>query len=104
MKPVLLFLTTFLIAVQTATADTLSRVDRWYLALRTVERPVFQELLSADAVIDLRTLGVVQDKSEFIESLDYWEDVAGDLFISKTTLLDSCAECVSELGFCEWSV
>ena len=72
-----------LVTSQSAAADT-KLIDRWYNALRTVDRPAFQQLLSDSAKIELKQLGVIQDKSEFIESLDNWEDVAGDLLISTT--------------------
>ncbi|MEM7214594.1 MAG: nuclear transport factor 2 family protein [Pseudomonadota bacterium] len=82
MKKLILTFIVFLMAVQNVWADSTVFVSRWYEALRTVNRPTFERLLSDKATIDLRELGVIQNKEEFIESLDYWEDVAGDLLIS----------------------
>ena len=73
-----------LMTVQNAAADDQVTINSWYDALRTVNRPVFDRLISDAATIELKQLDVVQDKSEFIESLDTWEDVAGDVFISTT--------------------
>lgn len=84
MKRIILIMTVLLMTAQTAAADSISYVNRWYSALRTVNRPVFDQLLANSAKIELKQLSVVQDKSEFIESLDNWEDVAGDVLISTT--------------------
>jgi hypothetical protein len=47
-------------------------VERWYAALGSVNRRDFAELISDDAIIVLKDLGVEQTKSEFISSLDEW--------------------------------
>ena len=49
-------------------------VQRWFLALTTVDRRQFNKLLANDAKIELRDLGITQTKEEFIEALDNWED------------------------------
>jgi hypothetical protein len=49
-------------------------VTQWYQALRAADREAFAALMAPDARIDLRDLGIVQTRDEFIESLDSWED------------------------------
>ena len=99
MKRGMLVAAALLMMAQPAFADVLSKVNRWYVALRTVERPVFYELMPAGAIIDLKSLGVEQDRTEFIESLDYWEDVAGDLLISKTIISSSDEKVVVDVCY-----
>ena len=48
--------------------------DRWYGALATVNRTEIAALLSEKAKINLGDLDIEQTKSEFIASLDEWED------------------------------
>ncbi|MDF1608256.1 nuclear transport factor 2 family protein [Hoeflea sp. YIM 152468] len=66
-----------LIAASPATAQS-SLLDRWYTALFDVNRVAIADLLADDAVITLEDLDVTQTKTEFIESLDEWEEVAKD--------------------------
>jgi hypothetical protein len=49
-------------------------VEKWYAALEAVDRAAFQEIISDDAVITLTDLETDQNKREFIESLDEWQD------------------------------
>lgn len=46
----------------------------WYQALFPVDRDTISNHLTDNAVVDLKDYDVVQSKSEFIESLDSWED------------------------------
>lgn len=46
----------------------------WYQALSSVDHDVISNLLSDEAVIELQDYDIVQSKSEFISSLDSWED------------------------------
>lgn len=48
-------------------------IDRWYAALSGINRAEFADLLADNATITLDDLEVIQSKSEFIESLDEWE-------------------------------
>ncbi|MGI9350496.1 MAG: hypothetical protein ACR2O3_02935 [Rhizobiaceae bacterium] len=84
MKKLILVFIILLTPVQNAAASNLEMINSWYIALRTINRPAFELLLSDTATIELKQLDVIQDKSEFIESLDTWEEVAGDVFISTT--------------------
>lgn len=53
-------------------------IERWYDALLKADRGVLAELLSDDARISLDDLDIVQNKEEFLESMDEWENaVAG---------------------------
>jgi hypothetical protein len=49
-------------------------LDRWYDALVAVEREEISALLSPDAKIELKDIGVTQTAAEFVESLDEWAD------------------------------
>lgn len=48
-------------------------IDRWYKALLAVDRPALTELLADNAVIRLEDLGITQSKTEFIASMDEWQ-------------------------------
>jgi acyl-CoA reductase-like NAD-dependent aldehyde dehydrogenase len=53
-------------------------IERWYDALLRADRSALAELLSEDARISLDDLDIVQNKEEFLESMDEWESaVAG---------------------------
>ncbi len=53
-------------------------IERWYDALLRVDRDALADLLSDDVRISLVDLDVVQDKQEFLSSMDEWENsVAG---------------------------
>ena len=54
-------------------------VGKWYEALKSSDRAAFAMILSDNAQIEVTSLGLVQSKSEFIDALDNWEDVAKDL-------------------------
>jgi len=63
------------VSVRPATAQELpAPVIGWFEALRTADGKAFEVLLAEGAEIDLRYLGVVQTRAEFIESLDAWGD------------------------------
>ncbi len=49
-------------------------VNGWYNALSSVDRAAIGALLDDDARITLGDLDIEQNKSEFIQSLDEWED------------------------------
>lgn len=66
-----------LLAAGGARADN-QVIERWYAALLTADRDTLAELLSDDARISLDDLDVIQDKQEFLGSMDEWENaVAG---------------------------
>jgi hypothetical protein len=49
-------------------------VEKWYSALEAVDRAAFEALIADDAVITLNDLETDQNKREFIESLDEWQE------------------------------
>ncbi len=49
-------------------------IDRWYTALRTVNRAEIADLLSNKATITLGDMDIQQSKTEFLTSLDEWAD------------------------------
>jgi SnoaL-like domain len=49
-------------------------VEKWYAALEAVDRAAFEALIADEAVITLNDLETDQNKREFIESLDEWQD------------------------------
>ena len=65
---------TFGLVSSASAQETPAPVARWFDALRTADRDAFAALIATDAKIDLRDLGIVQTRDEFIESLDSWEE------------------------------
>jgi len=59
-------------------------VDKWYAALKASDRSAFNEIMTEDAIIEIKALGIIQTKAEFIESLNNWEDIAKSLKLSHT--------------------
>ena len=51
-----------------------AEVQAWFVALTKVTHPGFKTLIAEDAKIELRDLGVIQTRQEFLDSLDEWED------------------------------
>lgn len=49
-------------------------LDQWYQSLETVDREILSSYLADDATIEIQDLSIVQNRDEFIESLDTWED------------------------------
>jgi hypothetical protein len=61
-----------------ARADDGAVIDRWYSALLVADRTELSDLLADDVRMRLDDIGVVQDKQEFIASIDEWQGaVAG---------------------------
>ena len=61
-----------------ASADDGAVIDRWYSALLVADRTELSDLLADDVRMTLDDIGVVQDKREFIASIDEWQGaVAG---------------------------
>jgi hypothetical protein len=50
-------------------------VAKWYEALRTADRGAFAALIAPDGEIELKYLGLVQSRDEFINSLDDWQQL-----------------------------
>lgn len=57
-------------------------VAKWFTALRSVDRIGFGELMHNDATVELKSPGFTQTKGEFIEALDNWQEIAGDIEIT----------------------
>jgi hypothetical protein len=67
-----------LTVVIAARADDRAIIGRWYSALLVADRTELSDLLADDVRIKLEDLGVVQNKEEFIASIDDWKGaVAG---------------------------
>lgn len=49
-------------------------VQAWFVALTKVTHPGFKKLIAEDAKIELRDLGIIQTRQEFLDSLGEWED------------------------------
>ncbi|RWA62865.1 nuclear transport factor 2 family protein [Mesorhizobium sp. M1C.F.Ca.ET.193.01.1.1] len=65
-------------AIVHASADDSAIIDRWYSALLVADRTELSDLLADDVRMKLDDVGVVQDKQEFLESIDEWQGaVAG---------------------------
>ena len=61
-----------------ASADDGALIDRWYSALLVADRTELSDLLSDDVRMKLDDIGVVQNKQDFIASIDEWQGaVAG---------------------------
>jgi hypothetical protein len=64
-------------------------VTKWFDSLRIADRKGFEEVLADKAEVDLRYLGIVQTRAEFIESLDAWGDAIRDgKVLTKTVSAD----------------
>ena len=74
----------FWLAGSTAFASEENIIDAWYNALKNSDRDMFNELLHDNAVIELKQLGTNQTKSEFLASLDVWDEVVSSLSLSYT--------------------
>jgi len=68
-------------------------VARWYEALRAADREAFSELIAPDGEIELKYLGLVQSRDEFIGSLGDWEQLAreGKILTRQVSSNDSSA-------------
>ncbi|RWC59104.1 nuclear transport factor 2 family protein [Mesorhizobium sp.] len=67
-----------LVAIIAARADDRAIISRWYSALLAADRTELSDLLADDVRIQLEDLGIVQNKQEFIASIDEWKGaVAG---------------------------
>ncbi len=49
-------------------------VKAWFVALSKVSRPRFRELIDRNARIELKDLGIVQTREEFLDSLEQRDD------------------------------
>lgn len=49
-------------------------IKPWFQALSPVDREVISQLLAEDALIELKDYDVTQNKEEFVDALDAWED------------------------------
>ncbi len=86
-------------AAPAGAADMPPVVVRWYDALRTADRDVFEAILAPQAEISLKYLGIVQSRDEFIESLDAWEDVARSAEITTQTTSADATSAIVEVCY-----
>lgn len=75
-----------------------STVQNWYDGLRTANAAIFEDILTDNAIIELTDLGISQNKSEFISSLDQWKQVNKGAVI--TTKLTSNSNSIIEVKVC----
>lgn len=76
--PVVFTAATLLMSAFGARADDGVIINRWYSALLVADRTELTDLLADDVHIKLDDLGIVQNKQEFIASIDEWQGaVAG---------------------------
>lgn len=61
-----------------ANGDLPKPVQAWYQALGDVDRKGLDSMLAEGARIELRDLGIVQTKGEFLDSLDAWAEANRD--------------------------
>ncbi|MDX8500298.1 nuclear transport factor 2 family protein [Mesorhizobium sp. VK4C] len=77
-RKLLLATALLLSSIVCASADDSAVIDRWYSALLIADRSELSELLADDVRMKLDDIGVVQDKQEFLASIDEWQGaVAG---------------------------
>jgi hypothetical protein len=63
-------------------------VQAWFVALTKVNHPGFKKLIAEGTKIELRDLGIVQTREEFLDSLDEWDEATKDAILM-TQLLSS---------------
>lgn len=68
-----------------ANAQQQETIAIWYAGLKSADKSAFEMLMTEDAKIILKELQVVQTKTEYIESLDNWEEVIDDLRLTYST-------------------
>ena len=56
-------------------------VSRWYQAFADRDWAAFDTLLLPDAEIELRDIGIVQTRGEFLESLEQWAELNAETVI-----------------------
>ena len=61
-----------------ANGDLPAPVQTWYQALGEADGTALENVLADNARIDLRDLGIVQTKAEFLDSLDAWAEANKD--------------------------
>lgn len=66
----------FVTACQPAFAEELHSglMERWYGALAAADREEIAALITPDAVIELKDIGITQTGAEFVASMDEWAD------------------------------
>lgn len=74
-----LIIVAVLLAISTVTTISKNaipvQVIAWFEALQTHDKGKVSQLLSNDAVIELKDLGITQTKAEFVDSLDQWAEL-----------------------------
>lgn len=64
-------------------------MSRWYDALVAVDREEISALVSSDATIELKDIGITQTGAEFVASLDEWADAIKGGSIRHKIITDS---------------
>ena len=73
-------------------------LTQWYEALRKSDAPALESLLGEDATIELSDLGIVQTKSEFLDSLDEWKEANDGAII--LTKAEAVADTTATVDVC----
>lgn len=63
------------------TPEMSAEVQAWFVALTKVNHPRFKKIIAEDAKIELRDLGIVQTRQEFLDSLGEWDDATKDAIL-----------------------
>ena len=53
-------------------------ITDWYQALRDNDHETMDSLLDDHALVELKDIGIIQSKAEFIEALDEWSELNAD--------------------------
>jgi hypothetical protein len=67
---------TLMLTGPAAAQDMPAPVTAWYDALRAGDNAAFEALIAEDARIEIEGSGIVQDRAEFMGSLDDWAQMA----------------------------
>jgi hypothetical protein len=74
-------------------------VGKWFDALRSADRNGFEAVLAGNAEVDLRYLGIVQTRAEFIESLDAWGDAIKEGEVLTKTISADAATAIVDVCY-----
>lgn len=74
-------------------------VGKWFDALRSADRNGFEAVLAGNAEVDLRYLGILQTRAEFIESLDAWGDAIKEGEVLTKTISADAATAIVDVCY-----
>jgi hypothetical protein len=92
-----------MLAISTAVSssgDTLTRpVSNWYEALQLGDIEILSIIMAEEATIDLRDLGIIQTRTEFIDAFGQWQEFNKDARILTRQASASEDEVVAEVCY-----